>query len=1547
MSIDTQFVKRFPALVIGLGGTGVRTLRYLRWQAENGSDSGLRRMYADGHLQLLAIDTDWKANREEELDEHVVPRASSFREGGANAFERRLPTIEPIITIGTDAIVRSVDALRQSPRRSAGMPGAAESRDDESPVPAITEWLPSLNLEALNEMSLGQARYEGAGQWRPLGRIGLFTEARTIYDKLRDCHQKVRSVTERAKPVRVHLVCSLSGGTGAGIFWDVALMMRNIDPECELTGSFLMADPFIASDRAERVEVNAYAALKELSVYKNWRLRPDEIFKVRYPIGREGMTVQARRGDSSVFKFTYLYQSFMPEGEPAVIPDLAATTIRMSCFRMAENILAQLRHDVRAKLDEAADNDKTDVKSALRYRERGFVFSTSAVTSLALAETGEMARTLEAAILNRLIDDIGTRRPIRECRPIKLDLLHAIPTASGGVPGPELPGTPGGQLFGEERTLRRLETASLVGLWRTAAVAGGPPQSCARIAGMRKALDAMQGRIAELTIRQKKPDELRENARELYDLVDEALRQPWAAAIGMPGWSSELGVAAIKAELDPIDLCTAELDEFWTPLARALAALGDGLERDTAVLDDEGLTLLRAAVKELDDRPPPDDCDAVTLTAPPSLIQMRIALGIVNEGRDAALIHHQETYGSGPLHIIMGTFRERLDAGLADAARQVLDPASWSGRVEQYLYRNRERLAGDIRRVLEVHDRNHRLLTDRGDDLRTYGVQVLRDPFIQINRHAERFDRMIAPLPDSLHALLNDSLPDRIEALLGDLNQLFVRDALREEWKVRTHFQDSASRRAVWKALMKDVVAATKHRQDPQDAPTSPLVHVLAELLDRHFLRPGGAGHRMDAIRDKTEFEHLKALARLYANGFVRFWSEQEAFIIARLNGDKGLEELIARCRSAVFSKGSVAPTIQQAKLVIGKPQISRSLSLARGESDRNALMNRLKTAAQKVLNITPTFTEEASPVPIIYYEELYRPGAEISGIQRYHRRYRESDDRFRSLYHFQRGGEALENLIPDELSPDAVLCGNRGCTFDLSRLPDRDALICPGCGGPILNRCGNPSCEVDDLTSRFPSGAFGTNGRPMVRQCPECKGELKTYWWFCKEAAHGQRPISMRETNCPQCLDDYAAGRRPLSQVQIRHDRDPFDCPGCVSHRLPPQKRTRVPGALRRFFYDGVSGSERHEFDRLIEEHHLPEIRCPSADAPDHLLFPALEMKEDSRKWLDHVHRTKGMFSAEQGVPQTRFSCFHCGYPVPVAEAEQASTGKPVACRRCLRLLQPCPYCSSSDGTLLRPMPSPIGAPRCPRCTNLMLRNREKHHPYAAEGLVRPGFCRNLFSCDAGARPWSTAAEYDHGDCRACVGGGHVPLLPFDQLLRHVNDCPVCLTLLGRCEDNRFQELTRVGLMSHFIGRPPEKLPQYCMICGCQPRQVLLWMKSSDYFSGGGNAITAESQEKLSKFYNGPDSVPQIPADFGMEILESLLGNETERHLYEKLTKLEFIRDGQYDLPTIETQIGSLFRGSHISARMVRCKLKAMVLMSEEVRSREQAFILEEAGSF
>jgi len=158
----------------------------------------------------------------------------------------------------------------------------------------IREWFPPKADLKANILS-------GAGQIRALGRLALFANATTVYENLRDLlalardYKDERPSAERNyiyEPYTPHLtvalVGSLAGGTGSGIFLDVAFVLRQLmKDEDQLFGYFLLPDIYVNRPGTQNVEANAYAALKELDHFMNlqgtWR----------YPFG--GREIEVRK----------------------------------------------------------------------------------------------------------------------------------------------------------------------------------------------------------------------------------------------------------------------------------------------------------------------------------------------------------------------------------------------------------------------------------------------------------------------------------------------------------------------------------------------------------------------------------------------------------------------------------------------------------------------------------------------------------------------------------------------------------------------------------------------------------------------------------------------------------------------------------------------------------------------------------------------------------------------------------------------------------------------------------------------------------------------------------------------------------------------------------------------------------------------------------------------------------------------------------------------------------------------------------------------------
>jgi serine/threonine protein kinase len=223
----------FPALVVGLGRTGLECLRAVRQIVHDRFDSVARLPT----LRFLFIDTD--------PDETTAAAGS-----GADP----LPPHQVLLA----RLKRPVHYLQREG------------------LPDVQQWLPPNTLYQLPKAS------GPAGGVRCFGRLALCDHYRMIAQRIRqevepflndDLLSKTAEGTGlgvRSNRPRVYLLASLGGGTGGGMFLDLAYLlkheMRNVGyRQPEVHGLFLV--PPADKSTPRQAAANAFAALSELSHY--------------------------------------------------------------------------------------------------------------------------------------------------------------------------------------------------------------------------------------------------------------------------------------------------------------------------------------------------------------------------------------------------------------------------------------------------------------------------------------------------------------------------------------------------------------------------------------------------------------------------------------------------------------------------------------------------------------------------------------------------------------------------------------------------------------------------------------------------------------------------------------------------------------------------------------------------------------------------------------------------------------------------------------------------------------------------------------------------------------------------------------------------------------------------------------------------------------------------------------------------------------------------------------------------------------------------------
>lgn len=224
-----------PTLYIGVGGTGLETLKLIKSRNQEVYPPDLP------IFDYLTIDTRDNEDIEplEEAEKIALSKEGSVKNAGA--------------------VLKDIGNLH----------------------PDIARWLPEIQKwEKFKDM--GEVM-EGANQCRAIGRFLFHLSKLSIRDRIK---KKIQNITSAhalsivnqwqldvavGKDVEIFIVCSLCGGTGSGQFIDLAYMSKQTFKHMNIKVSAILGMPNLFADTPADTEsqnkANAYAALKELDYY--------------------------------------------------------------------------------------------------------------------------------------------------------------------------------------------------------------------------------------------------------------------------------------------------------------------------------------------------------------------------------------------------------------------------------------------------------------------------------------------------------------------------------------------------------------------------------------------------------------------------------------------------------------------------------------------------------------------------------------------------------------------------------------------------------------------------------------------------------------------------------------------------------------------------------------------------------------------------------------------------------------------------------------------------------------------------------------------------------------------------------------------------------------------------------------------------------------------------------------------------------------------------------------------------------------------------------
>ncbi|MEA3337296.1 MAG: tubulin-like doman-containing protein [Chloroflexota bacterium] len=397
-----------PTLIVGLGGTGVGTVRAFKrrlrqaWGIPPGEEG-------PGIIQLLGVDTVPWTNLpgEEYLQRHEYAYI-----GGYNATQ----------------VLRHLENH-----------------------PTVSAWW---NWDA-RQVPLGQI-HSGARQTRCVGRLSFFRRYRTFWNHLEPKLNRMASVAtiEEAEnqgyPVvrqgglrHIYVVSSLCGGTGSGIFLDVAQKLRDtFQEQAIITGVFTLPSVFVDeldSDlQKSRVQANAYAALKELDYFQS-----GHDFEVQYP-GEQALVI------SRPFDRIYLVDRQNRRGE---VLDSIEDVMEMSGHQIFLETVSHIGSHIWA-YDVNITQERSDAgQSLLAYSS--FATSSLVVPQERMREYCALqyaARLLDQGLLRELTPaDMNSLEGRADALTLQLDdVLHHRHAAAGGQTTPVDPGSAPQEAWDEE-----------------------------------------------------------------------------------------------------------------------------------------------------------------------------------------------------------------------------------------------------------------------------------------------------------------------------------------------------------------------------------------------------------------------------------------------------------------------------------------------------------------------------------------------------------------------------------------------------------------------------------------------------------------------------------------------------------------------------------------------------------------------------------------------------------------------------------------------------------------------------------------------------------------------------------------------------------------------------------------------------------------------------------------------------------------------------------------------------------------------------------------
>jgi len=305
-----------------------------------------------------------------------------------------LPQIIRLLTFDT------TENVEHSERARDGLPVTLEPRTEQHIIQVAN---PAGLLGGVNEHIDSwwpknipiSAIVSGAGQVRARGRLALFTKSDEIISSVGEAIRDVELIKSRKQMhkddflvsdrggIEVYIVGSLAGGTGSGMFLDMAFIARSfLDATSNITGVLVLPGIFAGKAGVHLVKPNAFGALKELEQFST--LGINNHFTIEYGTHHR---VEAKQPP---FDLVYLIDNVNELGR-----GIRETSELHSII--AQGMYLQIGSQIGTNKENTVDNIKTQLSTAGRVRNRSASYCSFGVGTLALPVRQFEAMEIDAA----------------------------------------------------------------------------------------------------------------------------------------------------------------------------------------------------------------------------------------------------------------------------------------------------------------------------------------------------------------------------------------------------------------------------------------------------------------------------------------------------------------------------------------------------------------------------------------------------------------------------------------------------------------------------------------------------------------------------------------------------------------------------------------------------------------------------------------------------------------------------------------------------------------------------------------------------------------------------------------------------------------------------------------------------------------------------------------------------------------------------------------------------------------------------------------------